>query len=131
MRPALMPIPARWETYFTIALDVALMESRLSPHSIRTQINNQTTRYIGLITKNDGNVYKKFEFMPPKDPGDGTVPLCAAVIHSSNLKSQIGLSIDHEGAYKKFGDVIDSRLFSLRSIIKIAYEVKKTSLAYV
>lgn len=94
-------------------------------------INNQTTRYIGLITKNDGNIYKKFEFMPPKDPGDGTVPVCAAVIHSSKLKSQIGLSVDHEGAYKKFGDVIDSRLFSLRSIIKIAYEVKKTSLAYV
>lgn len=29
--------PARWETYFTIALEVALMESRLSPHSISTQ----------------------------------------------------------------------------------------------
>jgi hypothetical protein len=37
MRPALMPIPARWETYFTMALEVALMESRLSPHSISTQ----------------------------------------------------------------------------------------------
>ncbi|MNP34037.1 hypothetical protein D3C76_1273060 [compost metagenome] len=37
MRPALMPIPARWETYLTMALEVALMESRLSPHSISTQ----------------------------------------------------------------------------------------------
>lgn len=37
IRPALSPISARCETYFTIALAVALMESRLSPHSINTQ----------------------------------------------------------------------------------------------
>ena len=36
MRPALMPMPARWETYFTIALVVALIESRLSSHSMST-----------------------------------------------------------------------------------------------
>ena len=35
-----MPMPARWETYFTIALVVALMESRLSSHSINTQLEN-------------------------------------------------------------------------------------------
>ena len=40
MRPALIPIPARWETYFTIALVVALIESRLSSHSISTQLEN-------------------------------------------------------------------------------------------
>ena len=40
MRPALMPIPARCDTYLTMALVVALMESRLSPHSISTQEEN-------------------------------------------------------------------------------------------
>lgn len=83
-------------------------------------IKNQTVRYIGFIAKDNLNIYKKFELMPPKDPGDGTVPSCAAILHSSNLKSQIGLNVDHEGAYKKVGNVIDSRLFTLRSILKIA-----------
>ena len=36
MRPALMPIPARCETYLTMALEVALIESKLSPHSMST-----------------------------------------------------------------------------------------------
>ena len=36
MRPALMPMPARCETYLTMALAVALMESKLSPHSMST-----------------------------------------------------------------------------------------------
>ena len=40
MRPALMPMPARCDTYFTIALVVALMLSRLSSHSISTQLEN-------------------------------------------------------------------------------------------
>ena len=36
IRPALIPMPARCDTYLTIADDVALIESRLSPHSINT-----------------------------------------------------------------------------------------------
>ena len=40
MRPALMPMPARWETYFTMDEVVALMLSRLSSHSINTQLEN-------------------------------------------------------------------------------------------
>ena len=40
MRPALMPMPARCDTYFTIAEAVALMLSKLSSHSINTQDEN-------------------------------------------------------------------------------------------
>ena len=36
-RPALTPIPARWLTYLIMAEDVALIESKESPHSMSTQ----------------------------------------------------------------------------------------------
>ncbi len=36
IRPALMPMPARKDTYLTMAEVVALMESKLSSHSIST-----------------------------------------------------------------------------------------------
>ena len=43
---------------------------------------------------------------------------------------EVGLSIDHEGAYKKQDDGrIDSYWFTLWSIIKITQEIKKTELA--
>ena len=37
MRPPLMPMPARCDTYLTMALVVALTLSRSSSHSISTQ----------------------------------------------------------------------------------------------
>lgn len=92
-------------------------------------VYNKTTRFAGLITENDGNIYRKFVLSPPKDAGDGTVPVCAAVIRSPNVKAQLGLSVDHEGAYKD-EHTMDSRWFTLRSIIKIAQQVKSTGLAY-
>ena len=38
--PAFSPIPARWDTYLTIELEPALIESKLSAMSINTQDEN-------------------------------------------------------------------------------------------
>ena len=93
-------------------------------------VYNKTVRIAGLITENDGNIYRKYMLLPPADAGDGTVPVSAAAVRSPYVKSLLGLSIDHEGAYKDV-HTQDSRWFTLRSIIKIAQQVNSTGLAYV
>ena len=90
---------------------------------------NQTTRYATLETPDLGYVIRKYELSPPAEDGDGTVPVRAAVISSPGLKAQLGVGVDHEGAYKS-DNTMDARWFTLRSIIKIAQEVKNTGLAY-
>lgn len=93
-------------------------------------VYNKIVRIAGLITENDGNIYRKYTLLPPADAGDGTVPVSAAAIRSPHVKALLGLSIDHEGAYK--GEhTQESRWFTLRSIIKIAQQVNSTGLAYV
>ncbi|CFQ54662.1 PGAP1-like protein [Yersinia frederiksenii] len=81
------------------------------------------------IKKHPGIVYS---ILPPEDSGDGTVPVQGAKFTSGGLKSLFGVEVSHEGAYKKKGDnpTDDARLFTLRSIIKIAQEVKNTTLDY-
>ncbi|WP_052130521.1 hypothetical protein [Erwinia typographi] len=55
----------------------------------------------------------------------------AAVINSPYVQTQTELRVDHEGAYKELDDgSIDSRWFTLWSIIKITQKIKKTELAY-
>ncbi|MDM2928396.1 hypothetical protein [Citrobacter sp. Cm046] len=90
---------------------------------------NQTTRYATLETPDLGYVTRKYELSPPAEDGDGTVPVRAAVICTPGLKAQLGVGVDHEGAYKS-DDTMDARWFTLRSIIKIAQQVKNTGLAY-
>ncbi|MFT1053996.1 esterase/lipase family protein [Enterobacter hormaechei] len=90
---------------------------------------NQTIRYATLETSDQGYVTRKYELLPPVDDGDGTVPVRAAVINSPKLKAQLGVGVDHEGAYKP-DNTMDARWFTLRSIIRIAQQVKNTGLAY-
>ncbi|WP_170143065.1 lipase family alpha/beta hydrolase [Enterobacter hormaechei] len=90
---------------------------------------NQTIRYATLETPDQGYVSRKYELLPPVDDGDGTVPVRAAVINSPKLKAQLGVGVDHEGAYKS-DNTMDARWFTLRSIIRIAQQVKNTGLAY-
>ncbi|GAA3903953.1 alpha/beta hydrolase [Gibbsiella dentisursi] len=93
------------------------------------EVNNKTTRIAGLMTDEDAHLYKKFTLLPPDADGDGTVPVRGAVFNAPGLKSQIGLSVDHEGAYKD-DESMDSRRFTLRAVLKIAQEIKETGLAY-
>jgi pimeloyl-ACP methyl ester carboxylesterase len=90
---------------------------------------NQTIRYATLKTPDLGYVIDKYQLSPPAEDGDGTVPVRAAVISSLGLKAQLGVGVDHEGAYKS-DNTMDARWFTLRSIIKIAEQVKNTGLAY-
>jgi hypothetical protein len=90
---------------------------------------NQTIRYAMLETPDQGYVSRKYELLPPVDDGDGTVPVRAAVINSPKLKAQLGVGVDHEGAYKSDNTMV-ARWFTLRSIIRIAQQVKNTGLAY-
>ncbi|MDM3310526.1 hypothetical protein [Citrobacter sp. Cb223] len=90
---------------------------------------NQTIRYATLATPDQGYVTRKYELSPPAEDGDGTVPVRAAVINSPKLKAQLGVGVDHEGAYKS-DNTMDARWFTLRSIIRIAQQVKNTGLAY-
>ena len=90
---------------------------------------NQTIRYATLETPDQGYVSRKYELLPPLEDGDGTVPVRAAVINSPKLKAQLGVGVDHEGAYKP-DNTMDARWFTLRSIIRIAQQVKNTGLAY-
>ncbi|WP_229235397.1 lipase family alpha/beta hydrolase [Enterobacter sichuanensis] len=90
---------------------------------------NQTIRFATLETPDQGYVTRKYELSPPTEDGDGTVPVRAAVIISPKLRAQLGVSVDHEGAYKS-DNTMDARWFTLRSIIRIAQQVKNTGLAY-
>lgn len=90
---------------------------------------NQTLRYATLEKTDQGYVTRKYELLPPAEDGDGTVPVRAAVINSPKLKAQLGVGVDHEGAYKS-DNTMDARWFTLRSIIRIAQQVKNTGLAY-
>lgn len=112
-----------------------------TPEAYRSQISeqgkvfypadkfNQTIRYATLETPDQGYVTRKYELSPPAEDGDGTVPVKAAVISSPRLKAQLGVGVDHEGAYKS-DNTMDARWFTLRSIIRIAQQVKNTGLAY-
>ncbi|HDT1602091.1 hypothetical protein ABK706_00945 [Enterobacter sichuanensis] len=90
---------------------------------------NQTIRFATLETPDQGYVTRKYELSPPTEDGDGTVPVRAAVIISPKLRAQLGVNVDHEGAYKS-DNTMDARWFTLRSIIRIAQQVKNTGLAY-
>lgn len=90
---------------------------------------NQTIRFATLETPDQGYVTRKYELSPPTEDGDGTVPVRAAVIISPKLRAQLGVSVDHEGAYKS-DNTMDARWFTLRSIIRIAQQVKNTGLSY-
>ncbi|EJL88886.1 hypothetical protein [Pantoea sp. GM01] len=90
---------------------------------------NQTIRYATLEIPDQGYVTRKYKLSTPADDGDGTVPVRAAVINSPKLKAQLGVGVDHEGAYKS-DNTMNARWFTLRSIIRIAQQVKNTGLAY-
>lgn len=90
---------------------------------------NQSVRYATLETASEGYVFGKYKLSPPNEDGDGTVPIRASIINFSGLKAQLGVGVDHEGAYKS-DDTMDARWFTLRSIIRIAQQVKHTGLAY-
>lgn len=117
------------------------VSGKYTPEAYRSQVSeqggifypadkfNQTLRYATLETPDQGYVTRKYELLPPVENGDGTVPVRAAVINSSELKAQLGVGVDHEGAYKS-DNTMDACWFTLRSIIRIAQQVKNTGLAY-
>lgn len=117
------------------------VSGKYTPEAYRSQVSeqgevfypsdkfNQTIRYATLETPDKGYVTRKYELSPPAEDGDGTVPVRAAVINSPKLKAQLGVGVDHEGAYKS-DNTMDARWFTLRSIIRIAQQVKNTGLAY-
>ncbi|MDR9891307.1 hypothetical protein O7047_13850 [Pseudenterobacter timonensis] len=94
-----------------------------------SDVHNKTIRIAGINTEDGGRQYKKFELSPPDANGDGTVPVRGAIFNAPGLKSQTGLSVDHEGAYKD-DETMASRWFTLRAVLKISQEIKMTGLAY-
>jgi hypothetical protein len=117
------------------------VSGKYTPEAYRSQVSeqggifypadkfNQTLRYATLETPDQGYVTRKYELLPPMENGDSTVPVRAAVINSPELKAQLGVGVDHEGAYKS-DNTMDACWFTLRSIIRIAQQVKNTGLAY-
>lgn len=117
------------------------VSGKYTPEAYRSQVSeqgeifypadkfNQAIRYATLETPDQGYVIRKYELSAPAEDGDGTVPVRAAVINSPKLKAQLGVGVDHEGAYKS-DNTMDARWFTLRSIIRIAQQVKNTGLAY-
>ncbi|MBS9433993.1 hypothetical protein EAE92_15830 [Photorhabdus hainanensis] len=67
-----------------------------------------------------------FRMAPPKEPGDGTVPVKSGRITTEYLRSLLATEVDHEGAYKGNSETEETfaRLFTLRSIVKMAQAVK-------
>lgn len=61
--------------------------------------------------------------------GDGTVPHRSGIApkESANVKAVLQVNVGHEPAFYK-SEL--ARLFTLRAIVQIAQEVKKTSLHY-
>ena len=63
----------------------------------------------------------------PDEPGDGTVPERSGVAPKRFSSAVLAVDTDHEAAYR---DCEAARLFTVRSILKIAQAVKTTALAY-
>lgn len=65
----------------------------------------------------------------PEEEGDGTVPDRSGVapMRNASVKAMLRVVAEHEPAYRKS---MAARLFTMRSILQIAREVEKTSLAY-
>lgn len=77
------------------------------------------------INTDDGDTYVKigqrFTLRDSCENGDGTVPLRAGQIVHKNILERLAVQVSHEAAYRN----PVSQAFALRSIIKIAQEVKK------
>lgn len=69
---------------------------------------------------------KTFKLAPPKEPGDGTVPVQSGRISARYSRSLLATEVDHEGAYKEANGTKETfaRLFTLRSIVKMVQAVK-------
>lgn len=93
------------------------------------EIKSSRTAHLALNPERTEWREKSYTISSPKDPGDGTVPIKGAKFISNGLHAMLGVGVDHEGAFKNT-DTENSRLFTLRSIIKIVQDVKKTSLVY-
>lgn len=107
--------------------DVASRGVIIDPYN--SEVKDVRTAY--LTDSTDKTLWKKQAYIisPPVEPGDGTVPVIGAKFKSPDLKAILGIGVDHEGAFKN-SDTENARLFTLRSIIKIAQDVTKTKLAY-
>lgn len=72
---------------------------------------------------------QRYAISNPDEPGDGTVPHRSGIApkESTNVKALLQVKVGHESAYKDSELV---RRFTLRAIVQIAQEVKKTSLHY-
>ncbi|MFW5402829.1 hypothetical protein V2A85_24640, partial [Yersinia sp. 1252 StPb PI] len=83
------------------------------PHNY--EITDARTAKIPIdLTKNKWRE-KTYTIVPPKDAGDGTVPIKGAKFVNDGLQAMLGVGVDHEGAFKNT-DTESSRLFTLRSI---------------
>ncbi|MDC8785319.1 esterase/lipase family protein [Roseateles koreensis] len=73
-----------------------------------------------------------YRISAPDAPGDGTVPHASGVAPEAFCKSMLRVGVGHEPAYKQSvsPDNLKACQFTLRAIIKIAQEVKTTSLRY-
>ena len=71
-----------------------------------------------------------FEISLPEEAGDGTVPVRSGVAPTAHAKSLLAVKTDHEPAFKAGPNLDLVRRFTVRAIIKIAQDVRHTSLAY-
>lgn len=110
----------------------------LTPEELREtnrpdqQINR--TRTVEATSKDNDRPTKiqSFNISEPDEPGDGTVPHRSGVAVKASCRSFMQVNVGHEPAYnhKKGDENIRACHFALRAIVRIAQEVKQTTLRY-
>lgn len=75
---------------------------------------------------------QSYELSEPDEPGDGTVPHRSGVSPQGRCQGFLQVKVGHEPAYKASDgpDNLRACRFALRSIVKIAQVVTKSSLKY-
>lgn len=75
------------------------------------------------------SIEQVYTISEPEEEGDGTVPDRSGVapIKNGSVKAMLKVVAEHEPAYR---ESVEARHFTMRSILQIAREVDKTSLAY-
>jgi hypothetical protein len=73
------------------------------------------------------DIYQTYTISAPDEPGDGTVPERSGVAPKHFSRALLAVDTEHEAAYR---DCEPARLFTVRSIVKIAQAVQATALAY-
>jgi hypothetical protein len=89
-----------------------------------------TTRTVAAPLEGSGwktGVQQTYTISDPDEPGDGTVPERSGVAPKRFSRAVLAVDTDHEAAFRACEP---ARLFTVRSIVKIAQAVQTTALAY-